>query len=252
MSNKKPVYYCNRRKRQCRNLDCQHQFTKEEHDLWECPDCGEDRHCRNRVREEGAACKKSHGGSSPKGMAGSNFKHGRYSKYLPTRYRQKYEEAMEDPDILELLPEIHLLDMRIKELFEQMGEDDPIGRLAQARDSFRELSAAMSAGNTDKLMISLDALDSILNKPNEPDVIWSKIQGLIAQIQRVKESQIKKEQKTDLNLNEGAMLLLSALESVIRLHVRDQDVINRMIADLEAIAFIGSGTGETSTLEFAD
>src|SRR5258708_37054514 len=40
-----------------------------------------------------------HGGKTPRGIASPNFKHGRYSKSLPARMRERYEEALADPHL---------------------------------------------------------------------------------------------------------------------------------------------------------
>lgn len=230
-----PVFYCGRRKTRCRNLECLHKFTKAEHDLWTCPDCGEDRHCSQRVTEEGKACR-NHGGRSPSGMAAPAFKHGRYSKALTGRYRERYEAAANDPDILELLPEIALLDTRIGQLLEQLEQDDPIGRLNQAQEAFLSLREAMAAGNTQRVLSSLESMDGILNQKQEPDRTWSSVIRLIDQRRRLVESQVRKEAQADLNLSAEAMILLAAVESAIYLHIQDRRIIQRIITELENIA----------------
>ncbi len=59
-----------------------------------------------------------HGGKTPVGAAAPAFKHGRYSKYLPKRWLERYEAALANPDLLALKDEIALIDLRIADLVE--------------------------------------------------------------------------------------------------------------------------------------
>jgi hypothetical protein len=62
-----------------------------------------------------------HGGRSLAGSASGAFKTGRYSKYMPKRLLERYEEAMGDPNLLALTDEIALVDARAQELLEQLN-----------------------------------------------------------------------------------------------------------------------------------
>jgi hypothetical protein len=61
-----------------------------------------------------------HGSCTPVGSASGAFKTGRYSKYMPKRLLERYEEAMGDPNLLALADEIALVDARAQELVEQL------------------------------------------------------------------------------------------------------------------------------------
>jgi hypothetical protein len=108
--NAKNQYVCGRRRRQCYN--CGHKYIGKdqidsEFHLWECPECGDDRHCAWPVNNAGEACK-YHGGASPKGAEHYNYKHGAYSKWLPSDLASGYEEYMSDPDRMSLEREMAL------------------------------------------------------------------------------------------------------------------------------------------------
>src|SRR4051812_32142589 len=57
-----------------------------------------------------------HGGATPRGPALPQFKHGRYSRSLPTRLAAQYEAAQSDPVLMELRDEIALNDARLADL----------------------------------------------------------------------------------------------------------------------------------------
>src|SRR5690606_3084472 len=61
-----------------------------------------------------------HGGLTPAGASHYNFKTGRYSKVLPARLRERYEEAAADPELLALREDIALLDSRLDDLLKRV------------------------------------------------------------------------------------------------------------------------------------
>lgn len=65
-----------------------------------------------------------HGGKSLKGAAHPNFKHGRYSKFMPHHLVGRYKESVNDPELLSLQQDIALLDARITEMLESMEQED--------------------------------------------------------------------------------------------------------------------------------
>lgn len=64
-----------------------------------------------------------HGGKAPTGPALPQFKHGRYSKDLPTRLLATYEATRNDPDLLNLTDELGVLDSRLVDLLRGMQTD---------------------------------------------------------------------------------------------------------------------------------
>jgi hypothetical protein len=64
-----------------------------------------------------------HGGATPGGMALPQYKHGRYSKYLPTGLAEKYNNALVDTELVTLRDEIALVDSKIQETMETAKEE---------------------------------------------------------------------------------------------------------------------------------
>lgn len=73
-----------------------------------------------------------HGGLTPRGLASPHWKHGRYSRDLPSRLAARYIEARDDPDALDLLGEIAMIDTRLGELAANLDDagDDPAATAA--------------------------------------------------------------------------------------------------------------------------
>src|SRR5262249_44606649 len=63
-----------------------------------------------------------HGGATPGGFASANFKHGKYSRFLPRGLTDAYEAALRDPELLSLREDVALLESRIVELLKRIKE----------------------------------------------------------------------------------------------------------------------------------
>lgn len=109
-------WHCGARTKTCRN--CGRRYDKDERDLTCCPACGEERRCHTLTGPRRRCV--NHGGRTPRGNASPNFKHGRYSKYLPAHLLDRYSQGQRDEQLLDLRQRIALLDVRLTELLEQL------------------------------------------------------------------------------------------------------------------------------------
>jgi len=62
---------------------------------------------------------RAHGGATPRGIASPHYKHGRWSKDVPTQLACRYEEARQDSELLSLRDEIALIDCQISTVLAQ-------------------------------------------------------------------------------------------------------------------------------------
>lgn len=148
-----------------------------------------------------------HGGKSPKGLAHPSTKSGRYSKHLPARLAERYEAALNDPDLISLRDEIALTDADIGRLLALVDDEMPDG---------------------------LDAKE---------ERMWQRAQRQNrAEIHQLIESRrklVETERRRLVDLQqmmtvEQAMVLLAAVESVVNAHV-DRQTMARISADLARI-----------------
>jgi len=82
-----------------------------------------------------------HGGATPGGPESVHYKHGRYSKYLPQALLKKYQEAQQDPDLLNLNNEISLIDVHLKSLIEKLPQGGASHSWVELKKAFREFIA---------------------------------------------------------------------------------------------------------------
>src|SRR5437588_346782 len=96
---------CGHKVKVCRK--CAHRYPKEEYGLWECPECGEDRHCQDSPMDNGK-CRRA-GGKSLGGVASPRAKTLRHSRYVPRRLRPAFKSAAEDTEFLTLRTDLNFL-----------------------------------------------------------------------------------------------------------------------------------------------
>ena len=87
--------------------------------------------CTAKSKQSGEQCKRRatpgrnvcaiHGGKTRQGVSSGQFQHGRYSKYLPARLLERYEESRSDPDLLGFRDELALTDARLSQVVELLN-----------------------------------------------------------------------------------------------------------------------------------
>lgn len=77
--------------------------------------------CKKQAMKGKTVCR-NHGGATPSGPASPHWKHGRYSKAMPTGLAEAYKKTMTDPTLLTLGKEIGIAQLRITQL---TAEEEP-------------------------------------------------------------------------------------------------------------------------------
>lgn len=252
------AYRCGRRTKTCRK--CERRYTKAEYELWECPECGEDRHCARTVAYEGKACS-VHGGKSLKGVAHPGFKDGTRSEYLPARLRDKYEASLADEDLLNLRRDLALVETRIGELLQSLdaGESGQLWRnLNNARHEFTAAQRAVqNAGDNAEqraraqadMAAAMQDILSLIGRGAADWERWKEIADFLERRRRLVESEQKRlVAMQQMVTAEQAMTLIASLGAGMReavlAHV-DGDVGRAILADVqrELVRATSAGAG---------
>lgn len=126
-----------------------------------------------------------HGGKSPKGIASPSFRHGRYSKYLPARLAERYDDARNDPDALALKDERALLEARLTEVLQQVSEGGSGALWKQAKQAFTDLKWALLSKDTDAMAASIRTLESLLTKGTDEQAAWDEAYEIVERLRRL-------------------------------------------------------------------
>lgn len=158
-----------------------------------------------------------HGGLTPRGAALPQYKHGRYSKSLPSRLASQFLESINDENLLVLDDEIALVDTRIHELLTRLDESQNRTLWVDLSNAYRQIKDAMKTGNSDMLVLGVGLLESVLGR-RERYELWDELFKASELKRRLIESRrahlIEEQQVISA---EAAMTMVSALlESVNR------------------------------------
>ena len=179
-----------------------------------------------------------HGGKSLAGAAAGQFKHGRYSKYLPTGLQEAYERVRNDPDLLAFDEEIALVTARIEEMLAQLPQERSGEWIDNLRARWGELRRAVQRGDRDAQSRAATAIDALIEEGASEIQQWNDILETAERLRRLKDSERRR--RVDIQTaitSERAMLLLTVVLSEFRESVNqhtDPELARRILADASA------------------
>jgi hypothetical protein len=145
-----------------------------------------------------------HGGATPRGPAiGPAFKHGRYSRDLPTRLAARLAESEADPNQTSVREEAALIQTRITDLLERLDQDMP---------------------------------ETVVRE------IWREIQELIEHKRKLAESEIRRVALSQRVMTpEQAAVLTATLTDAVFRNVHDRDTLEAIRRDIASVWERGTG-----------
>ena len=151
---------CWRRRKQCSNPHClnpatakNYRFKASEYDLWNCPMCGHDRHCRRLVPHPNRGCHQ-HGGNTPNGWDLPQTKTGEYSKHIQVAsLRADYERLLASRDLCSLDDSIALLKARLNEIVAEYGDGVSRKLLQRMRENRQSYKREMRQVTPDPMLL---------------------------------------------------------------------------------------------------
>lgn len=193
--------------------------------------------CKQRAMPNGRC--RMHGGASLGGAAAANFKHGRYSKYLPARLAGRYVEAQSDIDLLALRDEIALTDARLADVLARVDRGDSAVLWKQAVAELEAVTEARDLGLPQDT--PLRTLRRTLETGIADWAAWDEVAKLLEQRRRLVESERKRLVEMQQTITaERAMLLIGAIAGIIRSHVDDRVVLSAITADIGKLVDAGA------------
>jgi len=188
--------------------------------------------CAAKSKQSGEQCKRHatpgrnvcviHGGKSLAGPLSATYIHGRYSKYLPHGLAAKYEEAITDPDLLNLSGEIALVDARAMELLSAVNSGDAPALWGKLQKASGELTAAQQTGDAFKLAIALNDMLDLIHRGSAEAARWQEIYNLFERRRKLVDSERRRREAMQNSVNaEGMMLLIAAIADLVNQNVTD-------------------------------
>lgn len=132
-----------------------------------------------------------HGGKSKRGREHPNYQGKGYSKDLPTRLADKYEESQSDPELVGYRNSILLFDTRMRELIGKIDDGAPYERWRTVKEAFRQYTLALLEGEEADTRDALSRLDHAINVGMQDYHAWREIRDVDSHLRRLKESELK-------------------------------------------------------------
>jgi hypothetical protein len=177
-----------------------------------------------------------HGGKTPVGVGLPQTRTGRYSKHLPLRLAECYQEAIADPELLSVREDVALLDSRLNDVMASASNQES-GELWNSLKEARR--AYVGASGKDAEEKRRDAISTILWLIDEGYQEWQSWKDIRFMLQERKQL-VESERKRLVDMQqmitaERAMLLVAAISDIVMKNVEDIHVRNRIAADIERL-----------------
>lgn len=167
-----------------------------------------------------------HGGTAETGIAASNFKHGRHSRALPPNIDTLYQQARNNPDLIEMSDHIALLEARIQQVLIELKDEGTVPSWSAMRAMFETLETALLSGDVDKVVPALDAMHKLLDDGKRWDTTWASVLETMEQLRKLTDTEVKR--KKELNQMvpvERVVALMAAVAEAVKRHVKSPEEI---------------------------
>lgn len=225
------------------------------------------RQCK-RHTEPGRSVCYYHGGRTPIGRDSVHAtRGGRYSKALPARLLDRYQDAIADPNLLILREDIALLDTRLAELTSKLDSGDAPARLTHALNLLRAHDHAMArmhrttaqnsvpeesdqgarhgtAHNAEATELAAlrtlrDELTRALTGAQDDTPTWLAIQSALQERRQLVESERKRLVELSQMISaEQLLVLLDRTVDIVRRHVPDRASMLAISNEMAALAHV--------------
>lgn len=197
--------------------------------------------CKN-FAEPGFSVCRFHGGKTPVGVAAPAFKTGRYSRHMPARLLETYQQSIDDPELLNMRADIALIDSRLAELLKRADTGEAGTLWEQMSKTAVKLLAAFDAEDMSTLRAGLADLGKLAVDGVADYEVWSEIQSLVEQRRKVVEAEQKRlVTMQQMVTAEQAMSLVAGLLNAVKQHVSDRNTLTAIQAEfIRLVNFDGS------------
>ena len=212
--------------------------------------------CNGKSKRSGLPCKSGamagktkcykHGGATPCGIASPHFRHGRYSKYIPARLQDSYNEFLSDPDNLNMTASAAVLSARKDDLLQRVdsGESGECWKaLKSLWTEFAKLETKIAGASGDTyndLKIErgqmLEQLGIAINAGYEDYRAWDEVLKVQDQLRKTVDSRTKHiKDMSQMLSTEGSQVLLHNIALICRERIKDPDMLRLVVTDIVAL-----------------
>lgn len=196
--------------------------------------------CKSKPMPNGRC--RMHGGATPSGPALPQFKTGRYSKYVPERLLERYQQSVDDPELLNMRQDIALLDARLADLLQRVDTGEAQKLWEEARKAGDEAMRYMNNEDYGGVVLALAKLDRAIGEGLADYDAWNEVQALLDQRRKLVEAEQKRLVAMQQMIStEQAMTFATALIEAVRRNVTDRAALTAIQAEFVRLVTAGNG-----------
>ena len=151
---------------------------------------------------------------------------------MPVRMLERYEQSLDDPELLNMRAEIALVDSRLEDLLGRADTGESKALWEKMRKTADKLLRAFESDDLASMHVSILELDRLVGSGLADHEIWYEIQTLIEQRRKVVEAEQKRlVAMQQMVTAEQAMSLVAGLLSAVKQHVSDRDTLTAIQAE---------------------
>lgn len=170
-----------------------------------------------------------HGGSNPRGVAHPRFKHGKYSTSLPERLALRYQERLQDPDLLSLGEEVILVEGRIEEVLSQLSTGETGELWFKMVEGLVHLEGLLKNGKTDSALKTLDQLQAIAASGVSDQKNWAEVGAWLESKRRLAETEMKRRvAMKEMATTDQLLVFQGALLYILKEEIQDREQLARL------------------------
>jgi hypothetical protein len=182
--------------------------------------------CRNPACAGFKVCR-SHGGRSRVGVAHPNFKHGRYSRHLPSHLAAKFKEVQEDSELIELHGDVVLIEAMKQEVMAKLYRGDTKNLWEALRKAHQHYEKARALGDVRQMNSCLCQIGDLIKTGATDYMHRSELLGLMKdKVYLVNAESKRLLQMGQMMTVEQAMVLVAAVTEAVKRHVVDPDTLS--------------------------
>ncbi len=198
--------------------------------------------CRAMAKANGRC--RFHGGNALRGGASARYKHGGYSKYLPKGLGRRYEEALNDPDLLSAREELALLRTRLGQLTERLKEGGSAKLWTKGQSALDSVHAAIRAGDSTGMQSGLTELTAIFATGLKTEGAWAELYEAVEMKTKVAEREHRRLRDLRQYMTvQQAMDLMGYILAVLIKRVPDKKQLGLIHRDLDRVLTVRPGDG---------
>jgi len=186
-----------------------------------------------------------HGGKSLVGIASPSFRTGRYSRCMPARLAERYEEFELDPEHLSSKSEIALMTTRIEDLLTKVDLGESGETWKALRDAYRgceKFRVAVNKGDPNALSAfwaAYDGIGALIGEGYQDAQAWSEIRDTVDARRKLTEAEVKRQTAGQNSVTVAqASTFAAALVASVKRHVTDRTILAAISADISRLVAV--------------